>query len=163
MEINPEFTSPCGLYCGVCAIYMAHRDNNPKLKERLVNLYTGGTPAKGTLPNSHTLSPADIHCGGCLSQDLFMHCRQCKIRDCTQERGYTGCHECDEFPCPHIDTFPMTIGKKVILRSVPHRRQFGTESWVRDEEARYICPECGNTLFRGAARCNRCKAALDLD
>jgi len=28
MKINPDFISPCSLYCGVCAIYMAHRDNN---------------------------------------------------------------------------------------------------------------------------------------
>ena len=41
MKINPDFASPCGLYCGVCAIYMAHRDNNQKLKEGLVRLYQG--------------------------------------------------------------------------------------------------------------------------
>ncbi len=32
MATNPDFISPCGLYCGVCAIYIAHRDNNIKLK-----------------------------------------------------------------------------------------------------------------------------------
>ena len=52
MTTNPGFISPCGLYCGVCAIHIAARDNNIKLKERLVNLYKGGTPGKGTLPNS---------------------------------------------------------------------------------------------------------------
>ena len=30
MTINPDFASPCGLYCGVCAIHMAHKDNNEK-------------------------------------------------------------------------------------------------------------------------------------
>jgi ferredoxin len=110
MAINPNFISPCGLYCGVCAIYIAARDNNIKLKERLANLYKGGTPGKGTLPNSDKLSTENIHCGGCLSDDLFMHCQ-------------------------HIDNFSMAVGKKVILRCVPYRRQFGTEKWVRDEEA----------------------------
>ena len=33
MKINPDLISPCGLYCGVCAIYIAHRDNNHKFKE----------------------------------------------------------------------------------------------------------------------------------
>jgi len=50
MTINPDFVSPCGLYCGVCAIYIAHRDNNYKLKERLVNLYKGEVPDKGDSP-----------------------------------------------------------------------------------------------------------------
>ena len=41
MTVNPDLISPCGLYCGVCAIYIAHRDNNEKFKERLVGLYKG--------------------------------------------------------------------------------------------------------------------------
>ncbi len=160
---NPDFISPCGLYCGVCAIHIAHRDNNQKLKEKLVTLYKGGTQGKGTLPNSDQLSTDYIRCSGCRSNDLFMHCRQCEIRECTKNKGYSGCHECNEFPCPHIETFSMAVGKKVIMRSVPYRRQFGTEKWIEDEEARYHCPHCGNKVFRGVIRCNQCKAELDLD
>lgn len=163
MATNPDFISPCGLYCGVCAIHIAHRDNNQKLKEKLINLYKGGTPGKGALPNSDQLSADDIRCSGCRSNDLFMHCRQCGIRECTKDKGYSGCHECDEFPCHHIDNFSMAVGKKVILRSVPYRREFGTKQWVEDEEARYHCPHCGNKVFRGVIRCNQCKAELNLD
>ena len=163
MTINPDFASPCGLYCGVCAIYIAHRDNNQKLKEGLVRLYQGGTAGKGTLPNSEKLTTEDIQCNGCLSDVRFLHCQQCEIRKCSQEKGYTGCHECDDFPCQQIEQFPMAVGKKVILRSVPYRRKFGTEKWIEDEEARYICPECGNKVFRGVIKCNQCKTNLDLD
>jgi hypothetical protein len=49
MKINPDFVAPCGMYCGVCAIYIAHRDNNRKFKERLVGLYKGGVPGMGKL------------------------------------------------------------------------------------------------------------------
>jgi hypothetical protein len=34
MSINPDFRSPYGLYCGVCAIHIAGRDKNEKFKER---------------------------------------------------------------------------------------------------------------------------------
>ena len=163
MKINPDFASPCGLYCGVCAIYIAHRDNNQKLKEGLVRLYQGKTSGKGTLPNSENLTTEDIQCNGCLSDVRFMHCQQCDIRECAQEMGYNGCHECDEFPCKHIDNFSMTVGKKVILRAVAHRRKAGTEKWIQDEETRYICPECGNKVFRSVIKCNQCKTDLDLD
>jgi hypothetical protein len=120
MKINPDFISPCGLYCGVCAIYIAHRDHNRKLKERLVNLYKGGIPGKGNLRNSENLSIEDIKCRGCLSDEQFMYCRQCEIRTCTKEKGYTGCHQCGAFPCQSIEDFPMTVGKKVILRAIPY-------------------------------------------
>jgi hypothetical protein len=168
MKINsdfasPDFASPCGLYCGVCAIHIAHRDNNEKLKKGLVNLYKGNVKGKGTLPNCESLTTNDIKCNGCMSNTIFMHCQQCEIRDCCQDKGYSGCHECDEFPCAFIDNFPMAVGKKVILRSVPYRREHGTEKWINDEEARYICKECGNKVFRGAMQCNKCKAELDLD
>ncbi|MDX2454308.1 DUF3795 domain-containing protein [Desulfosarcina sp.] len=163
MTINPDFISPCGLYCGVCAIYIAHRDNNQKFKERLVTLYRGDIPEKGILPNSSNLSTEDMRCCGCFSDDRFMHCQQCEIRDCAEAKGYSGCHECDAFPCKHIENFPMAVGKKVILRAIPYRRAVGTKKWIQDEEARYICPECGNKVFRGVVRCNRCKVKLDLD
>jgi len=163
METNPDFIAPCGLYCGVCAIYIADRDNNRNFKERLLNLYKGKVPGKGTLPDSENLTIDDIRCRGCLSDEPFMHCRQCEIRACTTDKGYTGCHECDEFPCPYIEAFPMAVGKKVILRAIPYWRQVGTEKWIQDEEARYTCPECGNKVFRGAVKCNQCKTNLDLD
>jgi len=163
MTINPDFVSPCGLYCGVCAIHIADRDNNEKFKERLVGLYKGGVSGKGTLPNSENLTTKDIKCSGCLSDNLFMHCKQCAIRDCIKENGYEGCHQCDEFPCKHIDNFTMAVGKKVILRSVPYRKKYGTEKWIEDEEARYLCPECGNNVFRGVVKCNKCKTVLNLD
>jgi hypothetical protein len=163
MKIKPEYIAPCGLYCGVCAIMIADRDNNEHLKEKLVNLYKGGEAGKGTLPNSEDLKTSDIKCKGCLSDVRFMHCENCEIRDCTKEKGYTGCHECSEFPCRYIQSFPMTIGKKVIMRAIPYWREVGTEKWIEDEEARYICPNCQNSAFRGVIKCNRCKENLDLD
>lgn len=163
METNQDFAAPCGLYCGVCAIYIAHRDDNQKLKQGLVDLYQGKTPDMGTLPGSENLTTADIQCQGCLSDQPFVYCRQCKIKDCTEEKGYSGCHQCGDFPCGLIDGFPMAVGKKVILRATAHRREVGTEKWMQDEEARYVCPQCGNKVFRGAFKCNQCQTALDLD
>ncbi|MGC9196678.1 MAG: DUF3795 domain-containing protein [Syntrophobacteraceae bacterium] len=163
MAVNPDLVAPCGLYCGVCAVRIAHRDGNLKFKERLVSVYKGETFGKGMLPGSENLTVEDIRCGGCLSDDTFMHCRQCPIRDCTRSRGYTGCHQCDEFPCEHVENFPMSVGKRVILRSVARWREVGTQKWIEEEEARYTCPHCGNKLFRGAGRCNRCGAKLELD
>ena len=65
-------------------------------------------------------------------------------------------------PLPVCREFPK-VGKKVILRAIPYWREVGTEKWIEDEEARYVCPDCGNKVFRGAMTCNRCKARLDLD
>jgi hypothetical protein len=157
MKVNPNYLAPCGLYCGVCGIEYATRENNAKFRERLLGVY------RGKLPGSEDLTREDICCEGCLSEKPFLFCKACGIKSCTREKGYAGCHECPQFPCGRIEAFPIPVGKRVILRAVPHWREVGTEQFVRDEEARYLCPGCGNRLFRGAKRCNRCKIDVDAD
>ncbi|MDX2512856.1 MAG: DUF3795 domain-containing protein [Desulfobacterales bacterium] len=157
MKIESRFLAHCGLYCGVCGVFYATRDNNEKFLERLLSMY------QEKIPGLEGISIEDLKCEGCLSDRVSLFCGSCAIKACTSEKGYSGCHECDEFPCDHIENFPVAVGKKVILRAVPYRRKHGTEKWVRDEEARYACPECGHSIFRGAKRCNKCMAAVDLD
>ncbi len=157
MELNSDYLAPCGLYCGVCGVYYATRDKNEKFLEKLAEMY------QKSIPGSDKISTEDLQCKGCLSDTVSLFCRVCKIKSCTKEKGFAGCHECNEFPCPEIDKFPMPVGKKVILRAIPYWREHGTEKWVSDEETRYHCPECSHTLFRGAKRCNHCKTAVDVD
>ncbi len=144
-----DLLAPCGLYCGVCGVLMAHRDNNQKFKEKLAVVYG--------------LSPEDIVCNGCLSDQRMQYCESCPVRSCAQEKGYAGCHQCDSWPCSLIDNFPIPVGKKVILRAIPAWKELGTEKWVEQEIDRYHCPHCGNELFRGAKRCRSCKEPVDQD
>ena len=90
MEINPELIAPCGLYCGVCGVYFATRDDNRKFLEKLVNVY------KSNIPGMDNLTPEDLLCDGCLSERKSIFCRICGIRDCVQGRGYEGCNICDD-------------------------------------------------------------------
>lgn len=157
MQINKDFLAPCGMYCGVCGVYIATRDNNAGFLERLLGVY------QGNIPGLDHLTIKNLECDGCLSNRKSIFCESCAIRNCVKTKGYDGCHQCTEFPCEHIDKFPMPVGKKVILRAIPYWREHGTEKWVRDEEARYVCPTCGHQLFRGAKRCHTCKTPVNLD
>lgn len=148
-DIEKELLAPCGLYCGVCAVFMANRDDNTKFKERLTEVYHVGVE--------------EIRCRGCLSDERFFYCLTCPIRDCTSEKGIEGCHCCEDFPCDLIDGFPLPVGKKVIKRAIPSWRELGTGRWVAAELERYHCPECGYPLFRGAKRCRSCGAGVDVD
>jgi len=153
VEIKRELLAPCGLYCGVCSIYIAHRDNNVRFKEKLLPVY-----------KAFAKDIDDISCTGCLSDGIvFPVCRVCSIKKCTKEKGIEGCHQCDDFPCKFINNFPVRVAKKVMQRTIPHWREVGANQFVEDEEKRYICPNCANPLFRGAKRCNKCKTEVDLD
>lgn len=152
-NINKALLAPCGLYCGVCAIYIAHRDNNLKFKEKLMNVYK---------PFVETVD--DVQCLGCLSDEVvFGYCQTCPIKSCVKEKELDGCYQCDEWPCKHIKRFPIAVGKKVIMRAIPQWRELGTEKWVEQEEMRYQCPECRIPLFRGVKRCRNCGISVDVD
>ena len=153
VEVKKELLSPCGLWCGVCSIYIAHKNNNLKFKEKLLPIY-----------KAFAKDLDDIACTGCLSEGtVFPVCQVCAIKKCCKDKKIDGCYQCEEFPCKYIDNFPIPVGKKVILRSVPFWRQHGTEKYVEAEMERYHCPECGNQLFRGAIRCNKCKVPVNVD
>ena len=149
MAVNRDLLAYCGLYCGVCGIYIAHRDQSEKFKERLAPVYGVGAE--------------EIKCRGCRSDEPFTYCKVCSIKSCNREKGYEGCHQCSDFPCSLIEEFPNEVAQKVMLRAVPQWREMGTEKWVKAEEVRYSCPECGVALFRGAKRCRQCKAPVDQD
>jgi len=149
MDNKHKLAAPCGLYCGVCGVYVAHRDDNAKFKERLATVYG--------------VSADQVRCEGCLSHDLFTYCQTCPIRSCTIGKGIEGCHQCSDFPCTFIEGYPIPVSKKVILRAIPAWRELGTERWMEEEERRYHCPQCGYGLFRGAKRCRDCGSRVDVD
>ncbi len=149
MEGKRKLAAPCGLYCGVCSIHVAHRNNNIKLKEKLTGVF-------GVIVD-------EIHCEGCLSDNQFVHCKTCSIKSCTIGKGFEGCHQCQDFPCQFIQDFTHPIGKKVVLRAIPAWRELGTERWMEEEEKRYHCPHCGYALFRGVTKCRNCQNPVDVD
>ena len=152
---NKDLMAPCGLYCGVCGVYIATRDGNEKLKTIMANLY-------GT-------KPEDTECLGCMQPDppkkIYGYCRICAIRACVKSKGYYSCHQCGEWPCGMIENFGFVTGARVMTRTIPIWRakvaEYGDEKgcveWARAECERYHCSSCGKPLFRGAQRCRACK------
>jgi len=160
---NRDLMAPCGLYCGTCGVYIATRDDNDKFKKAIGGLY--GTP------------PGETACLGCMQADppdcLYVYCRHCAIRDCIQEKGYEGCHQCGDWPCEMIENFRLATGRRVMQRAIPAWREKAAEhgprkggvEWARGECERYHCNGCGEPLFRGAQRCRACgrDVAAELD
>ena len=162
MKIHPEQLAPCGLYCGVCRLFHATQDDDRTLLERLAKIYARRSPTQ-RLPEIAPLTADDLLCDGCQSKRRSVLCRECSIRECAQEKGHRGCHQCTHFPCSLVDEFPVPVGKKVILRAIPYWREHGTEEWIKAEEKRYECPACGGRLYRGAQRCPHCKSPVEVD
>lgn len=155
---NKDLMAPCGLYCGACGVYIATRDGNEKFKAVMGNLY-------GT-------KPEDTQCYGCMQPDppkkMYGYCKSCNIRACVISRGFYSCHQCSEWPCDRINNFGFATGVRVMKRTIPIWRacvaelgdEQGSVKWAHLECERYHCPNCGQSLFRGAQHCRKCKAQL---
>ncbi len=155
---NKDLMAPCGLYCGACAVYIATRDGNQKLKTIMGNLY-------GT-------KPEETECLGCMQAEppktQYGYCRQCAMRECVKSKGYYSCHQCGDWPCSMVRVFPFATGARVMKRTIPIwrakvaelGRERGSVEWARSECERYHCPSCGAPLFRGAQHCRACKRSV---
>ncbi|MCP4348619.1 MAG: DUF3795 domain-containing protein [Desulfobacterales bacterium] len=146
-----KILSPCGLYCGVCGVYIAHKNNDQVLKKEM--------------SKHHNCSITDIECEGCFSDNRFLFCRICEIRTCVIDNDYEGCHECDKFPCGlflNNDEFSESA-QKLMKRSVIDRRTFGTAKWQIEEEKRYSCPHCKNIVPRHQNICYSCNVKVEIE
>ena len=155
MEKNVrELVGICGLYCGTCPIYLARRDNDTSQLEEI-------SQARGV--------PVDqIHCDGCLSNDVFAPCVECPydFRKCAAGKGVTWCFECDEFPCQRLDDFKdvhVVNGISHHAHVIEHLRRMkecGVEQWAEEQDKAGRCPECGKALYWFVRECPRCQAQL---
>jgi hypothetical protein len=79
MEINSGFLAPCGLYCGVCGVYYATRDENEEFMKKLRNFY------RSTVPQLEEVTTEALECDGCMSDRVSVFCRVCPIKGCIRE------------------------------------------------------------------------------
>ncbi len=155
---NKDLMAPCGLYCGVCGIYIATRDLNEEFKTMITNLYR--------------TKLEDTECMGCMQPDppkkLYNFCKICKIRDCVRSQGYYSCHQCKEWPCTMIENFELAGGSRVMKRAIPIWRskvakygdEDGSVEWAKAECKRYHCSACGKPVFMFAQHCITCRTRL---
>jgi len=143
MNVKNEYLSPCGMYCSVCSVQAAIKNNDQELKAKLTSVF-------GT-------SPENIVCEGCMSEKTFQFAMACPVRACTQKKNLIGCHQCDDFPCNNIKNFPIEAARNNILKSIPRWKELGTERWVAEQEKHFSCSKCGTLLHRYADKCSNCQ------
>ncbi len=158
-EIEIEnLLSPCGLYCGVCGIYVATRDGNEELRQKLAKLY--GTRVIKTA------------CKGCMQPEpaecRFTLCGSCVIRTCVKEKNLQTCAQCGTFPCDKITHFPFSVARQFMLETIPFWSALqkklgpkeGNRAFAKAQLERFKCQTCGKSLFRGATFCKACNSAV---
>ncbi len=103
----------CGLDCNSCGAYIAHQENDEKLRKE--------TAEKWSVIFKTKISPEKINCDGCKSSSdvLFEHCRVCEVRACASKKHIDNCTQCSDYPCEQISfILSMTGETQIFLESV---------------------------------------------
>ena len=94
----------CGLNCEACPVFIAKANNDDELRQETAlewsDLYAD-------VLGKDVLTKEDINCSGCRAeQSIFIGCRHCPIRGCSQEKKFSTCASCSEYQtCEMLNGF----------------------------------------------------------
>ena len=129
IAIHAALVAPCGMDCGLCRAYS--RERKP--------------------------------CPGCRSNDgtKSNSCRSCAIKNCRKlvGQGFTFCFSCGEFPCIRLEHLDKRYRSKYgmsMIENLSRIRESGIRRFVRNENDKWRCHQCGATLCVHKPQCRSC-------
>ena len=146
---------PCGLYCGACVTYIACERGD---SERLVELAKRISKYRG-----QDVEVTELTCEGCLSSGaIALFCRECALRACAVKKGLRYCAQCPDVPCQLIIDFNNDgMGHhSEVIDNIRRQRDIGINAWLKEQDERWHCPQCGCAVDWYARRCPECDTAL---
>lgn len=84
----------CGYRCDLCLAYKPNIESNPSDQQKLSDgwyKYFG-----------FRISPPEIACDGCMSDDPNLIDINCTVRPCVIEKGLDNCAQCGQYVCERL-------------------------------------------------------------
>lgn len=131
MSMQSELVAHCGANCAICIAYFGYRmDGKKRVK-----------PCAGCRPTRTTCA--------------FI------MRDCARLRKgeIQFCFECDDFPCEnlkHLDEHYRESFNMSMIENLKTIKDEGMDVFLRQQEERYKCPECGAVICVHDGTCYTC-------
>jgi len=100
-------------------------------------------------------------CLGCLGQENSKpeHCRICKIKTCTKNKGVDYCFSCSMFPCEiikRLDKSYRTRYQISIIEDAIKLRAIGSKWYLQEERKRWKCSACDGIVSMHDKVCSEC-------
>ena len=140
-----RYDAPCGIYCGACETLHAFREGRLEEHAKLCGE-----------------DPALLKCAGCKTDVNATYCVGCHFRDCSRDKGIEFCFECEDFPCAKLVAFrnDECPHHSSVLKNLETIREKGVDEWLKEQEKRWSCPECGKGFTWYDSKCEACGAGL---
>ncbi|HET7376502.1 MAG TPA: DUF3795 domain-containing protein [Anaerolineae bacterium] len=132
IRIRQKSIAPCGMNCQLCRAY---RPDKAYIKA----------------------------CPGCRGDDTHKSrsCVTCRIKNCEQmvTGGFKYCFSCDSYPCArlkHLDQRYRTRYGMSMIDNLESIRQSGIRQFIRIEQDKWTCPQCGELICVHRPNCLAC-------
>ncbi len=120
--------APCGINCRLCRAYGRERN-----------------PCPGCRAGCNFTSTSAIHCS--------VHCEKLAAGE------FRYCFECDEFPCKRLAHLDQRYRTRYAVSPIDNLNRIqanGIRQFVRSENEKWVCPECGAMLCMHIPQCPMC-------
>ncbi len=128
--IRTALIAPCGMNCRLCRAYMREKRA----------------------------------CPGCRGDDSVKSkaCVMCRIKNCEKmaRGGFRYCFSCESYPCGRLNQLDKRYRAKYgmsMIDNLENIRKSGMRHFIRNEKARWTCPECGEIICVHKPQCLFCK------
>ena len=132
--MRKESIAPCGMNCELCVSFFGYTMNGEKRKNP---------------------------CTGCRSREK--NCAFLKKKcDKLSEKVIEYCFECSEFPCENLEKLDSRYREKYdmsMIKNLEFIEDNGIEDFLKKQEDRYSCPECGGIICVHNNVCYNCKGS----
>ncbi len=140
-----RYNTYCGLYCGACEVLKANRNGTLE-----------------TTARKWKMKAADLACHGCKSTVLSVYCRNCDIKNCARRMKVGHCVDCAKFPCERIIALnnDQSPHHSIVLKNLKEIGDVGASAWLRRQDRRWRCKNCGERFSWYAKRCGECGSSV---
>ena len=130
-KIEVIHIAPCGMNCALCIGYFGYTISGGKRK---------------------------VRCTGCITVDK--NCAFIK-KSCKKltKKEISYCYECDGFPCERLKKLDKRYRKRFdmsMIENLEFIRDNGMEKFLKQQEKKYECPDCGELICVHDKKCYNC-------
>ena len=130
--MKKELIAPCGMNCGICIGFFGYVLNGKRRKNPCIGCRSGN------------------------KQCDFIK-KQCEV---LSKEAIEYCFECTDYPCKNLEKLDRHYREKYnmsMIKNLEFIKENGVNMFLKQQEERYKCPECGGVICVHNGRCYDCE------
>ena len=131
-KFTEELIAACGMNCRICIGYFGYTMNGTKRKMKCIGC-----------------RPRDKSCAF-----LKKYCKKLTKKEVEY------CYECSDFPCSYLEKLDLGYQERYkmsMIENLKYIRDHGIENFLKKQEKKYRCPECGGVICVHNGICYSCE------